>query len=180
MSAGREPSGLARLVELIDTWCSDHKISLSEFARQAGVDRQTLYNLRNGRNSTLRSATKEGLEALFGWESGGVDDVLANREPRLRGPEGSPSTGTPARAGDAVLSFDEALDGYQVALRRLRRATAADPDVSPEVADIIESWNTFLQALLYGGPPGVRKAVGVVAQSYERGQLGDQGETRSA
>jgi len=153
-------------------------MSLSEFARQAGIDRQTLYNLRNGKNSGLRTATKQAIERILGWVEGSVDDVLAGHEPTPRHEAAHDGRRVGAQA-EGEQTFEEALDKYQKALRRLRRVASADPAVPPEVADIVETWNTFLQALLYGGPSGVRKAVSVVAQGYEQGRLGEEDSPRA-
>lgn len=180
MSAG-PPSDPLRLGRLIDSSRRRQGLGWAEFARRAGLSRTTLNDIRKGKIDNLQPLTKTGIEQAALWSEDDVDRVIAGDDPRPRNSREEAPPAAPAKPASDLAnpSFDEALEAYQVALRRLRRAAAVEPGLPPEIADIVESWNNFLQALLYGGPPGVRKAVGVVAQSYERGQLGDQRGTRA-
>lgn len=149
-----------------------------QFAEALGISERTIGNLERGKS--VSDNTLVAVERLLGWKAGSVDDILDRHGEPTMANAVEPDPASPPSAADASPSFDKALEDYQAALRQLRLTALADPQVPPEVADIVESWNTILQALLFGGVAGARKAVRVVAQSYERGQLGDQGETRSA
>lgn len=163
----------ARAVELGLTW--------SDVARISGVDRETLRKMRFGLGGRRGFApiTKRVVEDALQWRHGSIDTVLANGDPTIRDDNSQGRTPLPTVTTDVDPTFDGALEEYQKALRLLRRAAATDPGVSSEVADVVETWNTQLQALLYGGVKGVRKAVGVIAESYERDHSGEEGATRA-
>lgn len=56
-------------------------ISLDELAQRAGIVRQTLYQIRDGRRGHPR--TMRNIEAQLRWAPGSLDDIDAGREPTL-------------------------------------------------------------------------------------------------
>lgn len=142
-------------------------MNLSEFSRRAGINRQTLYNLRDGRNSNLRSGTKDGIERLLDWAPGSVDAILAGGDPTLqhRGEPARPESTLRTVAADVELTFEEALEVYGKALQQLRRVATIDRTVSPETLAIVEDWDTMFTGLRYGGVTVVYR---MLAERYQQ------------
>lgn len=126
----------------------------------------------------VRMLTYSGVETVLDWPGSAIKAYLDTGDiGRLAVDDEAPAVPTladPARSGD--LTFLEALAAHREALRRLRRAATADPDVSDEVVDLLEDWNLMSVALEFGGVTAVRKAI---AESYQRGLL-DEGPSHRA
>lgn len=77
------PQGLARLNEAIKDRAEQPGWSLRRIATEAGIDVQTLYAIRNGKNRPSRR-TARGLDGPLGWEEGSTLAVLDGGEPTPR------------------------------------------------------------------------------------------------
>lgn len=174
---GRDWKRLAEFV-VRDRVAAGYRTRLA-FSEDLGISDRTIGNLERGKS--VSASTLGAVEVLLDWAPGSVNAVLDGGEPApLREIEPS-SNNRPSHAPDADThpSFDEAIQEYRRALRKLRRVAAADPHVPPDVRDVIEDFNTYLQALLYGGVAGVRKAAIEIVGSYERDRLGEEDSPRA-
>lgn len=179
MSPGR-PTDPLRLGRLIDSSRRQQDLGWAEFAKRAGVSRTTLNDIRNGKIHNIQPLTKTGIERAARWCEGDVDVVLDDGDPTPL--SDGPREPVVAQASREPLdvTFEDALATYNAALVQLWRITAADPGVPHAVREVVEDWNMFANALAFGGPAGVRKAVGLVADRNKSSQLGEQDSSRTA
>lgn len=67
----------------LDEWMDDRRTQLrlgwDAVATQAGITRQTLFNLRRGGGS--HTATRRSVERVLRWESRSIDAILAGGQP---------------------------------------------------------------------------------------------------
>lgn len=117
-SSGRAPAR-ARLADLMDARRRDLRLTWDEVATRAGINRETLRQIRNG-NGDIRPLSKTGIEDALEWERGSVDAILAGSEPTPIEPR-HVALSDQGTAGD-VLSRTPSVEELAKRLERLERS----------------------------------------------------------
>ncbi len=85
-------------------------ITLNELATQAGIDRETLRNLRNRtRRPRYRTRAEKAIEPVLGWELGSVRNIEEGGEPELRSADAVESTLETKNPFEGVPDLEEAI-----------------------------------------------------------------------
>lgn len=83
-SSGRGPSR-ARLAEHMDQRRRELRLTWDQVASRAGINRETLRQIRNGISESIRPLTAAGIEDALQWEHGSIDAILAGGAPTPTG-----------------------------------------------------------------------------------------------
>jgi transcriptional regulator with XRE-family HTH domain len=78
-STSPDPARL-RLAQYMDDRRADLRLTWAEVARAAGINRETLRQIRSG-TSDIRALTRRAVEDALRWESGSIRTILAGGDP---------------------------------------------------------------------------------------------------
>lgn len=81
MSTSTSPDpARSRLAQYMDDRRADLRLTWAEVARAAGINRETLRQIRSG-TSDIRALTQRAVEDALRWKSGSIRMILAGGEP---------------------------------------------------------------------------------------------------